>query len=104
MPFEPGSPWPKFRGNAVQDGASYASLTCACVCSLAICLHALGTKDVRSDAGIKKGLAWLDRNLDPERYEMTFVGRAPARFERIGGAWECQLLPPEEHPLAPGIR
>ena len=28
----------------------------------------------------------------------------PLGFERIGGAWECQLLPPEEHPLAPGIR
>jgi len=33
-----------------------------------------------------ESLAWLDRNLDPERYEMTFVGRAPARFERIGAA------------------
>ena len=28
-------------------------------------------------------LAWLDRNLDRDRYEMTFLGRAPARFERI---------------------
>jgi glycosyltransferase involved in cell wall biosynthesis len=28
-------------------------------------------------------LAWLDRNLDPHRYELTFVGRAPTRFERI---------------------
>jgi glycosyltransferase involved in cell wall biosynthesis len=28
-------------------------------------------------------LAWLDANLDFDRYEMTFVGRAPARFERI---------------------
>ena len=26
---------------------------------------------------------WLDRNLDPDRYELTFVGRAPARFKRI---------------------
>ena len=35
---------------------------------------------------LRKGaetLAWLDRNLDWERYEMTFVGRAPLRFERI---------------------
>lgn len=47
-----------------QDGASYASLTCAATCSLAICLSALGTKDVRGDAGIKKALAWLDKNLD----------------------------------------
>jgi glycosyltransferase involved in cell wall biosynthesis len=28
-------------------------------------------------------LAWLDRNLDFDRYELTFVGRAPTRFERI---------------------
>jgi glycosyltransferase involved in cell wall biosynthesis len=28
-------------------------------------------------------LAWLDRHLDWERYELTFVGRAPVRFERI---------------------
>jgi glycosyltransferase involved in cell wall biosynthesis len=27
--------------------------------------------------------AWLDRNLDWERYELTFVGQAPMRFERI---------------------
>jgi glycosyltransferase involved in cell wall biosynthesis len=27
--------------------------------------------------------AWLDDNLDWSRYEMTFVGRAPQRFERI---------------------
>ena len=28
-------------------------------------------------------LEWLDLNLDWERYELTFVGRAPIRFERI---------------------
>jgi glycosyltransferase involved in cell wall biosynthesis len=28
-------------------------------------------------------LVWLDRNLDWSRYELTFVGRAPERFERI---------------------
>ena len=28
-------------------------------------------------------LAWLDRHLDWNRYEMTFVGRAPAAFGRI---------------------
>jgi hypothetical protein len=47
-----------------QDEASYASLTCAGICSAAICLHALGTKDVRSDAVVKRGLAWLRKNLD----------------------------------------
>ena len=28
-------------------------------------------------------LEWLDRNLDRTRYELTFVGRAPVRFEQI---------------------
>ena len=28
-------------------------------------------------------LAWLDRNLDHARYELTFAGRAPATFEHI---------------------
>ena len=35
---------------------------------------------------LRKGaetLSWLDRNLDDDRYELTFVGRAPVRFERI---------------------
>ena len=27
-------------------------------------------------------LEWLDRNLDGTRYELTFVGRAPTRFEQ----------------------
>lgn len=28
-------------------------------------------------------LAWLDRNLDPGRFELTFAGRPPAAFERF---------------------
>lgn len=28
-------------------------------------------------------LAWLDRNLDPGRFELTFVGQSQQRFERI---------------------
>lgn len=35
---------------------------------------------------VRKGaetLAWLDRNLDWERYELTFVGRSPVPFTRI---------------------
>ena len=31
-------------------------------------------------------LAWLDRHLDGGRYEVTFAGRAPRRFERIRAA------------------
>ena len=28
-------------------------------------------------------LAWLDRDLDPERFELTFVGQSQQQFERI---------------------
>lgn len=28
-------------------------------------------------------LAWLDRNLDHKRFEVTFAGRAPSAFERV---------------------
>jgi glycosyltransferase involved in cell wall biosynthesis len=28
-------------------------------------------------------LVWLDRNLDPDRFELTFAGRPPAPFERF---------------------
>jgi len=39
-------------------------------------------------------LAWLDRNLDHERYELTFAGRAPAAFQRINvvGPLDSQAL------------
>jgi hypothetical protein len=49
---------------AVQDESSYSSLTAAAVCSAAICANALGSKDPKSDPVAKKGLAWLDKNLD----------------------------------------
>jgi len=35
---------------------------------------------------VRKGsetLAWLDGNLDWDRYELTFVGRSPVRFDRV---------------------
>jgi hypothetical protein len=47
-----------------QDDASYASLTCAGVCSAAIGLAALGTPDVRADPLVKKALGWITKNLD----------------------------------------
>lgn len=30
-----------------------------------------------------EALAWLDRHLDHTRYEVTFAGRAPSRFEHV---------------------
>jgi glycosyltransferase involved in cell wall biosynthesis len=54
-------------------------------------LEPLGGRKVRVIASSwsvnpRKGaetLAWLDRHLDRDRYEMTFVGEPPARFEWI---------------------
>ena len=39
-------------------------------------------------------LAWLDRNLDPDRFELTFAGRPPAAFEqfRVVGPLESSAL------------
>jgi glycosyltransferase involved in cell wall biosynthesis len=37
-------------------------------------------------------LAWLDRNLDGDRYEVTFVGRTSQRFERIRAAGAVDSL------------
>jgi hypothetical protein len=85
-----------------QDGASYASLTCAGMCSLAICLNALGTSDVRSDAGLKKALAWLDKNLDPTHNvgvdQSEVLGPSPWQYyhlyslERIGRVLNVETL------------
>jgi glycosyltransferase involved in cell wall biosynthesis len=39
-------------------------------------------------------LVWLDRNLDPDRFELTFAGRPPAAFERfhVIGALDSSAL------------
>jgi len=50
-----------------QDEASYASLTCAGLCSTAICVAALGGTDPKADAGVKKALGWLKKHLDVAR-------------------------------------
>ncbi|MHC5011640.1 MAG: hypothetical protein ACYTG6_11960 [Planctomycetota bacterium] len=49
-----------------QDGASYASLTCAGIVGAAICLHALG-KTPRSHPAVKKALRWLGKHWDATR-------------------------------------
>ena len=52
-------------------------------------------------------LDWLDRNLDPKRYEMTFVGRAKGGFQQIRAAgpvdsWEvAELLRAHDVYIAP---
>jgi glycosyltransferase involved in cell wall biosynthesis len=54
-----------------------------------------------SDNANKGGdvLHWLDRNLDWERYEMTFVGRTEERYERIR-----VIGPIASEPLADALR
>jgi hypothetical protein len=85
-----------------QDATSYASLTCAATCSLAICLSALGTKDVRGDPAVKKALTWLGKNLDVtknagiERSEI--LGPSPWQYyhlyslERVGRVLGLETL------------
>jgi hypothetical protein len=51
--------------SGTQDEASYASLTCAGLCSVTICLHALGKKPA-SHGAVKKGLAWLEKYWTPD--------------------------------------
>ncbi len=52
-------------------------------------------------------LSWLDRHLDRERYELTFVGRAPAALERarlvgpVGSRELADLLRAHDVYLAP---
>lgn len=70
-----------------QDMSSYASLTAAGVCSTAICLEALGTKDVKGDAGVKKGLAWLAKKLDVARNvgidQSSVIGPSPWQYYHL---------------------
>lgn len=41
-----------------------------------------------------ESLVWLDRNLDPDRFELTFAGRPPVVFERfrVVGALDSRAL------------
>jgi glycosyltransferase involved in cell wall biosynthesis len=41
-----------------------------------------------------ESLVWLDRNLDPDRFELTFAGRPPVVFERfrVVGALDSSAL------------
>jgi hypothetical protein len=50
-----------------QDDASYASLTAASVVSVALCLNALGRRNARTHAAVRKGLKWLDEHWRPDR-------------------------------------
>jgi hypothetical protein len=64
-----------------KDPASYASMTCAGVTTMAICRYALGHKDVVKDTPVKVAVAWLgktfrpDKNANVEKGQITDPGR-----------------------------
>jgi hypothetical protein len=45
--------------NGMKDPESYASMTCAGVCSIAICKYGLGNKNAAKDGAVQVGLRWL---------------------------------------------
>lgn len=47
-----------------QDESSYASLTCAGLCSAMISLTVSGVKDAKSDAMVQRAIGWLKKNPD----------------------------------------
>jgi hypothetical protein len=49
-----------------KDPQSYASMTCAGVCSLAIARNGLGLKDPLKDGAVQGGLAWLGKAFRPD--------------------------------------
>jgi hypothetical protein len=52
--------------NGQKDLESYASMTCAGVCSVAICRYGLGNKDAAKDGSVRAGLRWLGEHFKPD--------------------------------------
>ncbi len=52
--------------NGMKDKESYASMTCAGVCSVAICGYGMGVKEPAKAPSARAGLAWLGPNYDPK--------------------------------------
>lgn len=50
-----------------RDPQSYASMTCAGVCSIAICRHAMGSKKPANHASVKKGVKWLGKHFTVDK-------------------------------------
>ena len=58
--------WGYCIGDAKPD-ASYASITCAGVASLALCQSAMGRKNISDDPSIQAGLKWIGVHFSPSR-------------------------------------
>lgn len=58
--------------NGQMDAQSYSSMTCAGVCSVAICSYAMGLKDPMKIGEVRAGLRWLGEHFKPdENYNIT---------------------------------
>jgi hypothetical protein len=100
-----------FRSRINKDGGwaympehdnSYGSMTCAAICSIAICRYQLGKQDPADDADIEQGLAWLQ-----ERFTLTSNPSYGVHhfyylysIERLGQILETEFIGPHEwYPL-----
>lgn len=86
---------------AYRTGKGYSSMTCAFVCTSAICLRQLGQDPIRDEA-IHKALAWLIRNWTLENnpahngYHYYYL----YSLERVGGCLGIEFIGPNEwYPL-----
>jgi Mg-chelatase subunit ChlD/RNA polymerase subunit RPABC4/transcription elongation factor Spt4 len=64
----------------------YGSMTCAGICTVALCRFYLGEKDYLDDANLKSGVAWLSKNfaVDKNPGEATWALYYLYSVERVG--------------------
>ncbi len=86
----------------VRDSASYASMTCAGVCSIAICRYGMGSKNPANHGSVKKGVKWLGQHFkvdvnhgitesrvaDPKRWRFYYL----YSIERVGQIVETDVM------------
>ncbi|MBN1417471.1 MAG: VWA domain-containing protein, partial [Planctomycetes bacterium] len=84
-------------------GSGYGSMTCAGVCSLAICLNELGDKAPAKDPRVARGLAWLADNFSVEthpKYEDRWFFYYLYSLERVGRILNIEFIGTHEwYPL-----
>ncbi len=91
-----------FRKRQCADGSfsyqtgqfGYGSMTCAGICSLAICLHHLGVREPVNDPAVQRALGWLARELtvpkNPKSNEWDFYYLYS--LERVGRILDVEHL------------
>jgi hypothetical protein len=81
---------------------SYGSMTCAGICALALCRHELGETNAADDPGIKRALAWLDKNFSVKEnpVEGDWLYYYLYSLERVGRILETEFIGDHEwYPL-----